>query len=339
MSSLPVRKTDAMLHCSYSAITKLPPPQIRQQQVTQSRASFSIMNRDGRIRNVLGAAAINHGLSMSAEENGHSAKTVTTHMSHTWSRFLGRCCSSRRSLEGLYHEAGKQLFSFNYDPFSSLPMGYGKYAEGNSGTPFAAVFLAVFNSILEVFLLCSAGYILASRGILDKRTQKQFNRLNTSLFTPVLLFSKWWYLKSYGLSYFLCNHDVSVSFHDCRSNLGMDVRFETKLESFMMATAMFMNSNVLPIALMQSLVVTVPDLAWGPDDSKNGMLGWVLTYLTMYGTFSILCYSYGTKLLSKEDPESAGVVEVDLVPKAPEAIQPQPSTETMVDLAYWPLKF
>jgi hypothetical protein len=56
----------------------------------------------------------------------------------------------------------------------------------------------------------------------------------------------------------------------------------------MMATAMFMNSNALPIALMQSLVVTVPNLAWGPDDNKNGMLGWVLTYLTMYGTFSIV---------------------------------------------------
>ncbi|KIJ98476.1 hypothetical protein K443DRAFT_680762 [Laccaria amethystina LaAM-08-1] len=52
----------------------------------------------------------------------------------------------------------------------------------------------------------------------------------------------------------------------------------------MMATAMFMNSNALPIALMQSLVVTVPNLAWGPDDNKNGMLGWVLTYLTMYAS-------------------------------------------------------
>ena len=65
-----------------------------------------------------------------------------------------------------------------------------------------------FQSILEVFLLCLAGYILAGRGILDKKTQKvhslisfssvdahlfhtqQLNRLNVSLFTPSLLFSK-----------------------------------------------------------------------------------------------------------------------------------------------------
>lgn len=85
----------------------------------------------------------------------------------------------------------------------------------------------------------------------------------------------------------------------------MDVWFETKPEvcfflyvcilcfnrhsrSFVMAAAMFMNSNTLPIALMQSLVVAVPDLAWGPDDNKNGMLGRALTYLTMYSTLGMV---------------------------------------------------
>lgn len=70
--------------------------------------------------------------------------------------------------------------------------------------------LLTLQAILEVFLLCLAGYILARRGVLDKRTQKvsqqyfylsliltislhniqQINRLNVSLFTPSLLFSK-----------------------------------------------------------------------------------------------------------------------------------------------------
>jgi predicted permease len=55
-----------------------------------------------------------------------------------------------------------------------------------------------------------------------------------------------------------------------------------------MAAAMFMNSNSLPIALMQSLVVTVPDLRWDDDDNKNAMLGRALTYLVMYSTLGMV---------------------------------------------------
>ena len=51
---------------------------------------------------------------------------------------------------------------------------------------------------------------------------------------------------------------------------------------------MFMNSNALPIALMQSLVVSVPDLKWGNDDNKDVMLGRALTYLTMYSTLGMV---------------------------------------------------
>jgi len=69
---------------------------------------------------------------------------------------------------------------------------------------------------------------------------------------------------------------------------------------------MFMNSNTLPIALMQSLVVSVPDLAWdllnenpsggngdkdGGGDNKNAMLGRALTYLTMYSTLGMVVSS------------------------------------------------
>jgi hypothetical protein len=49
-----------------------------------------------------------------------------------------------------------------------------------------------------------------------------------------------------------------------------------------------MNSNALPIALMQSLVVSVPDLKWGDDDNKDVMLGRALTYLTMYSTLGMV---------------------------------------------------
>lgn len=55
-----------------------------------------------------------------------------------------------------------------------------------------------------------------------------------------------------------------------------------------MAASMFMNSNSLPIALMQSIVVSVPGLEWGPDDNKDSMLGRALTYLVLYSTLGMI---------------------------------------------------
>lgn len=58
--------------------------------------------------------------------------------------------------------------------------------------------------------------------------------------------------------------------------------------NFAMAASMFNNSNSLPIALMQSLVVTVPHLKWGQDDTKDAMLGRALGYLVLYSTMGMV---------------------------------------------------
>lgn len=50
--------------------------------------------------------------------------------------------------------------------------------------------MTVFESIIEVFILCLCGYILSRAGITDKATQRKMNVINVSLFTPALLFSK-----------------------------------------------------------------------------------------------------------------------------------------------------
>jgi len=51
---------------------------------------------------------------------------------------------------------------------------------------------------------------------------------------------------------------------------------------------MFMNSNSLPIALVQSLVATVQGLKWGQDDHKNAMFGRALTYLVVFSTLGMM---------------------------------------------------
>lgn len=62
-----------------------------------------------------------------------------------------------------------------------------------------------------------------------------------------------------------------------------------------MAAAMIMNSNSLPVALLQSLVVTVPGLQRDKDDTLDDMVARAITYLLLSGTMGqfvslSLCY-------------------------------------------------
>ncbi|KAI0918349.1 hypothetical protein AcV5_002356 [Taiwanofungus camphoratus] len=177
-------------------------------------------------------------------------------------------------------------------------------------TPIGPLLSTVFQSILEVFLLCLSGYVLAAKGILDRKTQKQLNRLNVSLFTPSLLFSKVaFFLSPAKLRelwiipiFFVITTGVSML---VAYLLGWMLRLKKSQRSFAVAASMFMNSNSLPIALMQSLVVTVPGLKWGADDNQNAMVGRALTYLVVYSTLGMIVrWSYGVRLLSNADPEA-----------------------------------
>lgn len=59
---------------------------------------------------------------------------------------------------------------------------------------------------------------------------------------------------------------------------------------FTVACATFQNSNSLPIALLQSLIGEKLPLAWGPHDTRDGMLGRGLTYLgELVPAFSSSC--------------------------------------------------
>ncbi|PCH35006.1 hypothetical protein WOLCODRAFT_165952 [Wolfiporia cocos MD-104 SS10] len=189
----------------------------------------------------------------------------------------------------------------------------------SSGTPIGQLLLTVVESIIQVFLICIAGYILARRGILDKKLQKSINRLNINIFTPALLFSKVaFFLSPSKLAqlwvipvFFVVTTVVSaiIGYAIC-----VALKLKVTQRNFAVAAAMFMNSNSLPIALMQSLVTTVPGMKWGADDTSDAMIGRALTYLVVYSTLgNVLRWSYGVKLLSKADPE---MVEEESAPPA-----------------------
>lgn len=174
-------------------------------------------------------------------------------------------------------------------------------------TPIWPLLFTVFQSILEVFLLCLAGYILAWRRIIDKPTQRVINHINISLFTPALLFSK--------VAFFLSPAKlkelwvIPIFFIAVTVFSALVARVLSRIfglkkshRNFAMAASMFMNSNSLPIALMQSLVITVGGLKWTPDDNTDAMLGRALTYLVLYSTLGMMLrWSYGVRLLASAD--------------------------------------
>ncbi|KAF8548061.1 auxin efflux carrier [Imleria badia] len=161
------------------------------------------------------------------------------------------------------------------------------------GVPIQSILFTVFQSIFQVFLLCLAGFTLSFKGIVDKPTSKALNRINIALFTPALLFSKvafvltpaklrqLWVIPIFfvvltGLSAVIA-HWLARAYRLKRSQV-----------NFATAASMFMNSNSLPVALMQSLATTVPLLKWGPDDTIDAMFGRSLIYLAVFSTVGMI---------------------------------------------------
>lgn len=56
--------------------------------------------------------------------------------------------------------------------------------------PTGLLISVIIDAILEVFFLSLVGYTLARKGIIDDKAKKTLNKINVSLFTPALLFSK-----------------------------------------------------------------------------------------------------------------------------------------------------
>ncbi|PWN26693.1 hypothetical protein BDZ90DRAFT_227476 [Jaminaea rosea] len=184
---------------------------------------------------------------------------------------------------------------------------------GSSGAPIVELIKVTASSILEVVILSSIGYYFARRGIIDKQTQNKINKINVSLFTPALLFSKVAFsLNPRRLAELIIVPAgfviVSVTSALSAWILSKMFRLSKGQRNFSIACAISPNSNSLPVALMQSLVATVPQLHWEeegePEDTVNGMLGRALTYLVLYSTLGMFVrWSLGAKLLSTVEEE------------------------------------
>jgi predicted permease len=184
---------------------------------------------------------------------------------------------------------------------------------GNSQSPIFSLVKVTAESIAEVIILSSVGYVLARQGVLDKKTQTKINKLNVSFFTPALLFSKVAFtLNPARLAELIIVPAgfVIITVVSCAAAflLSWTANLSKSQRNFSIACAITPNSNSLPVALMQSLVVTVPQLHWEeegePEDTANGMLGRALTYLVLFSTLGMfLRWSVASNLLSTMDDE------------------------------------
>ncbi|GAA5824082.1 hypothetical protein JCM11251_001514 [Rhodosporidiobolus azoricus] len=180
----------------------------------------------------------------------------------------------------------------------------------DTANPLPTLIGVVVESILEVFFLCLVGWYLARKGIIDDKAKKTLNKINTSLFTPSLLFNKVAFsltpdklAELYIIPIGFCL--ISAFSAGVAWLFGKAVGLKRGQRNFAIACATFQNSNSLPIALLQSLIGEKLPLTWGPHDTKDAMLGRGLSYLVLFSSLGIIVrWSIGVRLLSSAETET-----------------------------------
>ncbi|EJD54392.1 hypothetical protein AURDEDRAFT_156172 [Auricularia subglabra TFB-10046 SS5] len=162
-------------------------------------------------------------------------------------------------------------------------------------------------AVAQIVLTCLAGYVLGRIGFLDKKAQKFLNNMNMLLFTPALIFSK------IALSLtpeklvsiavvpigFVLFTAVSAGIAWIMSRV---FKLSIKKQRLVICCSMAVNSNSLPIALIQGLSANVPALRATPNDTPNEMLARGISYLVLYSTLGLVWrWSFMVSYLEKSD--------------------------------------
>ncbi|PLW46388.1 hypothetical protein PCASD_05455 [Puccinia coronata f. sp. avenae] len=181
----------------------------------------------------------------------------------------------------------------------------------------AAVICTVAESILQIATFCLIGYIAARRGILDVKVRRQMSRVNVAVFTPALMFSKvafsltpqmlaqLWVIPVGYLA--LSGVSAGIAW-----GLGKCFGLSKIRRNLAVAGATFMNSNTLPIALMQTMSSSL-SLKWKADDTRAKALDRSFQYLVLCAVLgALLRWSVGITLLNSSD-EPAGEAQAKQV--------------------------
>ncbi|RAR11867.1 kinase-like protein [Stemphylium lycopersici] len=180
------------------------------------------------------------------------------------------------------------MASQNYD-YGSNGM-FSVFKNEHSAHPdFANLTLLVFEAVMEVVCVSAPGYIVARMGQFDAESQKFLANLNTQLFTPCLIFTK---LASQLTAEKLAELAVipvifivqTLISYIAALLVSRICKFNKRASNFVVAMAVFGNSNSLPISLVISLSKTLSGLHWdkvpGDNDNEVGARG--ILYLLIF---------------------------------------------------------
>ncbi|KAG7662955.1 uncharacterized protein J8A68_003505 [[Candida] subhashii] len=160
-------------------------------------------------------------------------------------------------------------------------------------------------AVLEVVIICFAGFFAAKTGLLNIQGQKVISALNVDLFTPCLVFSK--LASSLSISKIIDIGVIPIFYavstgiaFSCSRITAYLLSLNEPESDFVTAMAVFGNSNSLPVSLTLSLAYTLPDLLW--DDIKNDnndkVAGRGILYLLIFQQLGqVLRWSWGFNTL------------------------------------------
>ncbi|CAI6336476.1 unnamed protein product [Periconia digitata] len=154
---------------------------------------------------------------------------------------------------------------------------------------FGNLTLLVFEAVMEVVCVSLPGYIVARMGMFDANAQKFVANLNTQLFTPCLIFTKLASqlsadkLVELGVIPFIFIVQLLVSYLAALL-ISRICGFRKRAKNFVVAMAVFGNSNSLPISLVISLSKTLQGLHWDriPGDNDNEVAARGILYLLIF---------------------------------------------------------
>lgn len=186
---------------------------------------------------------------------------------------------------------------------------------------FGHLTLLVFEAVLEVVCVSFPGYIVARQGLFDAEAQKLVANLNVTLFTPCLIFTKLASqltaekLVDLAIIPFIFVVQTAISY-SCAVVIAKCLRFRKREQNFVIAMAVFGNSNSLPISLVISLSQTLKGLHWDkiPNDNDNEVGARGILYLLIFQQLGQLVrWSWGYNVLLAP-PEKYSVADGGTAP-------------------------
>ncbi|PVH22855.1 hypothetical protein CXQ85_002579 [Candidozyma haemuli] len=176
---------------------------------------------------------------------------------------------------------------------------------------FAGISFLTLQAVLEVVIVCLAGFFVARSNLLGTTGQRMLSQLNVDLFTPCLVFTKLAPSLSVDkiLDIFIIPVFYAITTATSYSFSRVMSRFLVLNEAesdFVTAMAVFGNSNSLPVSLTMTLAYSLPDLLWDrmDDDTPDKVASRGMLYLLIFQQMGqILRWSWGyNKLLRRRSP-------------------------------------